>query len=334
MKQKYSELPNGYLESIDRGIRAVRHFRGGLTEGILSRDEAISRLKTEIETAEAIVIGAGAGLSTAAGLTYSGERFLKYFGDFAERFGIRDMYSGGFYPFPDAETRWAWWARHIYYNRYVPAPRPVYEDLRKLVQGKDCFVITTNVDHQFQRAGFDKKRLFYTQGDYGLFQSVNPAIRKTYDNEEWVMQAMEAQGFVRNEKGIFEMPAGGSVSMKIPALLIPKCPDDGSDVTMNLRADDSFVEDEGWHRASAAYADFLRRHEGMHVLFLEIGVGMNTPVICKYPFWQMTKDNPKAVYACLNFNDAYCPVEIEKQSVCIDGDSAEVIERLLYGNIK
>ncbi len=334
MKQKYSELPNGYLESIDRGIRAFRHFRGGLTEGNLSRDEAISCLKTEIETAEAIVIGAGAGLSTAAGLTYSGERFLKYFGDFAERFGIRDMYSGGFYPFPDAETRWAWWARHIYYNRYVPAPRPVYEDLRKLVQGKDCFVITTNVDHQFQRAGFDKKRLFYTQGDYGLFQSVNPAIRKTYDNEEWVMQAMEAQGFVRNEKGIFEIPAGGSVSMKIPALLIPKCPDDGSDVTMNLRADDSFVEDEGWHRASAAYADFLRRHEGMHVLFLEIGVGMNTPVICKYPFWQMTKDNPKAVYACLNFNDAYCPVEIEKQSVCIDGDSAEVIERLLYGNIK
>ena len=277
MKQKYSKLPNGYLESIDRGIRAVRHFRGGLTEGNLSRDEAISRLKTEIETAEAIVIGAGAGLSTAAGLTYSGERFEKYFGDFAERFGIRDMYSGGFYPFPDAETRWAWWARHIYYNRYVSAPRPVYEDLRKLVQGKDCFVITTNVDHQFQRAGFDKKRLFYTQGDYGLFQSVNPAIRKTYDNEEWVMQAMEAQGFVRNEKGIFEMPAGGSVSMKIPALLIPKCPDDGSDVTMNLRADDSFVEDEGWHRASAAYADFLRRHEGMHVLFLEIGVGMNTP---------------------------------------------------------
>ena len=334
MKQNYSELPNGYLESIDRGIRAVRHFRGGLTEGNLSRDEAISRLKTEIETAEAIVIGAGAGLSTAAGLTCSGERFEKYFGDFAERFGIRDMYSGGFYPFPDAETRWAWWARHIYYNRYVPAPKTVYEDLRKLVQGKDCFVITTNVDHQFQRAGFDKKRLFYTQGDYGLFQSVNPAIRKTYDNEEWVMQAMEAQGFVRNEKGTFEIPADGSVSMKIPAPLIPKCPEDGSDLTMNLRADDSFVEDEGWHRASAAYADFLRRHEGMYVLFLEIGVGMNTPVICKYPFWQMTNDNPKAVYACLNSNEAYCPVQIEKQSVCIDGDSAEVIKQLLKENKK
>ena len=329
MKQNYSELPNGYLESINKGINAVRHFRGGMTEGKLSRDEAIARLKTEIETADAIVIGAGAGLSTAAGFTYSGERFEKYFGDFAKRFGIRDMYSGGFYPFPDEETRWAWWARHIYYNRYVPAPKPVYDDLRKLVQDKDYFVITTNVDHQFQRAGFDKKRLFYTQGDYGLFQSVDPAIRKTYDNEEWVMKAMEAQGFVRNAEGIFDLPEEGSISMRIPTELIPKCPDDGSDVTMNLRADDSFVEDEGWHRASAAYGDYLRRHERLHVLFLEIGIGMNTPVICKYPFWQMTNDNPKAVYACLNFNVAYCPVQIEKQSVCINGDSGDVIRQLL-----
>ena len=329
MKQNYSELPNGYLETINKGINAVRNFRGGMTEGKLSRDEAIARLKMEIETADAIVIGAGAGLSTAAGFTYSGERFEKYFGDFAKRFGIRDMYSGGFYPFPDEETRWAWWARHIYYNRYVPAPKPVYDDLRKLVQDKDYFVITTNVDHQFQRAGFDKKRLFYTQGDYGLFQSVNPTIRKTYDNEEWVMKAMEAQGFARNKEGIFDLPEEGSISMRIPSELIPKCPDDGSDVTMNLRADDSFVEDEGWHRASAAYGDYLRRHERLHVLFLEIGIGMNTPVICKYPFWQMTNDNPKAVYACLNFNEAYCPVQIEKQSVCINGDSGDVIKQLL-----
>ena len=330
MKQNYSELPNGYLESINKGISAVRNFRGGMTEGNLSRDKAIARLKMEIETADAIVIGAGAGLSTAAGFTYSGERFQKYFGDFAARFGIRDMYSGGFYPFPDAETRWAWWARHIYYNRYVPAPKPVYDDLRKLVQDKDYFVITTNVDHQFQRAGFDKKRLFYTQGDYGLFQSMNSAIRKTYDNEEWVMKAMEAQGFARNEEGIFDLPEEGSISMRIPSELIPKCPDDDSDVTMNLRADDSFVEDEGWHRASAAYADFLRRHERLHVLFLEIGVGANTPVIIKYPFWQMTNDNKNAVYACLNYNEAVCPVQIEERSIVIDGDSGAVIKQLLY----
>ena len=329
MKRNWSEQANGYLETISRGIQAVRRFRGGMTEGTLSRKDAIARLKEEIGAADAVVIGAGAGLSTAAGFIYSGERFTKYFGDFAERFGIRDMYSGGFYPYPDRETLWAWWARHIYYNRYVPAPKPVYKDLLSLVRDKDYFVLTTNVDHCFQKAGFDKERLFYTQGDYGLFQSVNPEIGKTYDNEEWVMKAMEAQGFVRNQEGCFEKPEGGRVSMRIPSELIPRCPEDGSDMTMNLRSDDSFVEDDGWHRASAAYADFLRRHEGMHVLCLEIGVGMNTPVIIKYPFWQMTNDNPEAVYACLNYSEAYCPEQIEERSVCIDGDSGEVIRMLL-----
>ena len=190
-------------------------------------------------------------------------------------------------------------------------------------------MITTNVDHQFQRAGFDKKQLFYTQGDYGLFQSVNPEIRKTYDNETWVIKAMEAQGFVRDSDNIFQPPQGGALLMRIPTGLIPTCPDDGSDMTMNLRSDDSFVEDEGWHRASAAYSDFLRRHEDQHVLYLEIGIGMNTPVIVKYPFWQMTNDNPKAVYACLNYNEAYCPKQIESQSICIDGDSGDVIGCLL-----
>ena len=319
--------PNGYQESIRKGLSAVRSFRSGFSTGTGSRDEQIKRLTMEIESADAIVIGAGAGLSTSAGLTYSGERFEKYFGDFAARFGIQDMYSGGFYPFPDEETRWAWWARHIYYNRYIHPPKDVYEKLLALMQGKDYFVITTNVDHQFQRAGFDKKRLFYTQGDYGLFQSVNPAIQKTYDNEEWVVQAMEAQGFKKDSDGVYQIPLSG-VSMRIPASLIPKCPDDGSDVTMNLRADDSFVEDEGWHKASAAYADFIHRHENLHTLFFEIGVGTNTPVIIKYPFWAMSLENKKATYVCLNFNEAFCPKQIEKQSICIDGDAGELIEAL------
>ena len=272
MNRNYTELPNGYLETIQKGIAGVRRFSSGVSSGTGTRRENLDRLKKEIETADAIVIGAGAGLSTAAGFTYSGERFEKYFFDFAARFGIRDMYSGGFYPFPDDEIRWAWWARHIYYNRYVEAPKPVYRNLYELVKDKDYFVITTNVDHQFQTAGFDKKRLFYTQGDYGLFQSVNPQIRKTYDNEAWVMQAMEAQGFVRNENGVFDVLANKRLSMRLPSELIPKCLDDGSDMTMNLRSDDSFVEDEGWHKASAAYLDFLEKHEGQHVLFLEIGV--------------------------------------------------------------
>ena len=329
MNRNYTELPNGYLETIQKGIAGVRRFSSGVSRGTGTRRENLDRLKKEIETADAIVIGAGAGLSTAAGFTYSGERFEKYFFDFAARFGIRDMYSGGFYPFPDDETRWAWWARHIYFNRYVEAPKPVYRDLFELVKDKDCFVITTNVDHQFQTAGFDKNRLFYTQGDYGLFQSIYPQIQKTYDNEDWVMKAMETQGFVRNENGVYAVPASKRLSMRLPSELIPKCPDDGSDMTMNLRSDDSFVEDEGWHKASAAYLDFLEKHEGQHVLFLEIGVGANTPVIIKYPFWQMTNDNENAVYACLNYNEAYCPKQIEKQAIVIDGDSGEVIKQLL-----
>ena len=238
------------------------------------------------------------------------------------------MYSGGFYPYPDEETRWAWWARHIYFNRYIDAPKPVYQELLSLVKDKDYFVITTNVDHQFQRAGFDKKRLFYTQGDYGLFQSAGSSMQKTYDNEEWVMKAMEAQGFIRDENGLFQVPESGELKMRIPASLIPKCPDDGLDVTMNLRVDDSFVEDEGWHRASAAYADFLLKTENLHVLYLELGVGANTPVIVKYPFWQMTLANEKSVYACINYGETFCPGEIANRSICIDGDIGDVFAKM------
>lgn len=291
--------------------------------------EQIDRLKKELEMADAVVIGAGSGLSTSAGFTYRGERFERYFFDFALKYGIRDIYSGGFYPFPDTETYWAWWARHIYYNRYIDAPKPVYTRLLELVKEKDYFVITTNVDHQFQRTGFDKKKLFYTQGDYGLFQSVNPAIRKTYDNEEWVRKAIEVQGFKKDSEGIFQVPENKEITMKIPTELIPKCPEDGSDVTMNLRADDSFVEDEGWHKAAAAYSDFLHQHANLRVLYLELGVGGNTPGIIKYPFWQMTSENLGAVYVCVNYGEAVCPREIEKQSICINGDIGTVLEECI-----
>ena len=329
MKNLYDDMPNGYQETIEKGINAVRYFSRNMSYGKESKEEQIKKLGQEMKEADAIVIGAGAGLSTSAGFTYGGERFEKYFFDFAKKFGIRDMYSGGFHPFPDDETRWAWWARQIYFNRYIDAPKPVYGELLKLVSGKDYFVITTNVDHQFQRAGFNKKRLFYTQGDYGFFQSVNPAIQKTFDNEEWVMKAMEAQGFEKDEWGIFQVPTDKKLLMKIPSELIPKCPEDGSAMTMNLRADDSFVEDEGWHRASAAYSDFLLKTENLHVLYLELGVGSNTPVIIKYPFWQMTISNENAVYACLNYGEAFCPGEIENRSLCIDDDIGAVLSELM-----
>ena len=328
MKNCYDKR-NGYERTIQKGLIAARSVGAKLSAGKGSKEENISLLKRELQNADAIVIGAGAGLSASAGLTYSAERFEKYFFDFAKKYGIRDMYAGGFYPFSESETRWAWWARHIYYNRYVKAPKPVYEELLSIVRNKNYFVITTNVDHQFQRAGFDKSRLFYTQGDYGLFQSVHPSIQKTYDNEEWVMQAMQAQGFVKDENGVFIVPKDGKLSMSIPTALIPKSPDDGSDVTTNLRADDSFVEDEGWHRASEAYDDFMKQHEHSHVLYLELGVGANTPVIVKYPFWKMTMDNEKAIYACINYGEAFCPKEIEHRSLCIDADIGEILKKLM-----
>ena len=324
MKKSYNK--NGYLKTIQKGLKALGMLGRSVSSGKGSREERIELLKNEIQNADAVVIGAGAGLSTSAGFTYSGERFEKYFFDFIKEYGIRDIYSGGFYPFPDDEIRWAWWARHIYFNRYVKAPKPVYDELFSLLKDKDYFVITTNVDHQFQKAGFDKKRLFYTQGDYGLFQSVNPQIQKTYDNEEWVMKAMEAQGFVKDENGVFSIPASREILMRIPVELIPKCPDDGSDMTTNLRADSSFVEDEGWYTAAEKYSEFLENHKNMHVLFLELGVGANTPVIIKYPFWYMVMENTKAVYVCINYQEAFCPNELEERSICIDGDIGEVLK--------
>ena len=290
--------------------------------------DEIKRLKKAMEEADAAIIGAGAGLSTSAGFVYNGERFEKHFSEFGKKYGFKDMYSGGFYPYETPEEMWAYWSKFIFVNRYMDAPKPVYEQLLSLVKDKDYFVITTNVDHCFQKAGFDKKRLFYTQGDYGLFQSVNSSIQRTYDNEEWVMKAIEAQGFVMDGNGLFGVPESGELKMMVTEELIPRCPDDGSALTMNLRADDSFVEDEGWHRASAAYADFLRRHERLHVLYLELGVGANTPVIVKYPFWQMTLANENSVYACVNYGEAFCPSEIANRSICIDGDIGDVLAKM------
>jgi len=336
MKQNYNELPNGYLESINKGLEAVRAFRGKLSPGKGTMEEKIERLDEEIRTADAIVIGAGAGLSTSAGLTYSGERFERYFGDFAKEYGIRDMYSGGFFPFPDDETRWAWWSRHIYVNRYVNPPGSAYQELLKLVKDRDYFVITTNVDHQFQKAGFNKERLFYTQGDYGLWQCSRPCHKRTYDNKDKVVKMLISQGFAiggNSELIVPEKENGGTdfsrVSMKVPSELVPYCPVCGETMTMNLRGDDTFVEDDGWHKASAAYAEYLQMHEGRHILFLELGVGANTPVIVKYPFWQETFANEKAVYACLNYGEAFCPAEIGDRSICIDGDIGNILGKLL-----
>ena len=292
-------------------------------------EEQVRKLKEKMQNAEAIVLGAGSGLSTAAGLTYSGERFQKYFFDFAKKYPIRDIYSGGFFPFESPEEFWAWWSRHIYFNRYIDAPSDVYGNLKKIVEGKDYFVLTTNVDHHFQRAGFEKERLFYTQGDYGLFQSSRPTVAKTYDNQKIVEKMLEAQGFVRDNAGIFQLPEGKTLKMSIPTELIPVCPDDGLPMTMNLRTDESFVEDTGWKMAAKRYQDFLHSHKGKHVLYWELGVGMNTPVIIKFPFWRYTEENPNAYYACLNLGEAGCSEKIVERSICLNADIDKVLRDLL-----
>lgn len=265
--------------------------------------EKLALLSRWLREADAVLVGAGAGLSTAAGFTYSGERFIRYFSDFARKYGFTDMYSGGFYPFPSPEEFWAYWSRYIYINRYdQPAGKP-YEALLRLMQGRDCFVLTTNVDHRFQTAGFDKARLFYTQGDYGLLQCSVPCHKKTYDNEALIREMLARQK-----------------DMKVPSELVPRCPVCGRSMSVNLRSDDTFVEDEGWHAACARYERFLKEHAHSRVLYLELGVGMNTPGIIKYSFWQRTYRNKNARYACISLEGAYAPAEIADRSLCISAD--------------
>ncbi len=258
-----------------------------------------------------MVIGAGAGLSASAGLTYSGERFRRHFQDFAEAYGIRDMYSGGFYPFSSPEEFWAYWSRMILLNRFQDPPKPVYDGLLELVGDKAFFVLTTNVDHCFQRAGFDKAQLFYTQGDYGLFQCSGPCCRETWDNEAAVREMARRQR-----------------DMRVPSELIPRCPRCGRPAALNLRSDETFVEDAGWHAAAERCAGFLRRHQGDRTLYLELGVGYNTPGIIKYPFRRLTAQNPRAVYACVNMGQADCPEDIAERSVCLDGDVGAALRSL------
>ena len=278
----------------------------------MTAEAMIKRLADALAEAEAIVVGAGAGLSTSAGFVYSGERFERTFADFEARYGFHDMYSGGFYPFATPEERWAYWSRNIWCNRYTPAPKDTYPKLLRLLADKDFFVITTNVDHQFQLAGFPKERLFYTQGDYGLWQCSVPCHAKTYDNYDTVKRMVEEQR-----------------DMRVPSELVPMCPVCGKPMSMNLRADATFVEDEGWHAAAERYMAFLQAKSLKRTLFFELGVGGNTPGIIKYPFWQMTAANPLATYACVNYGEAVAPREILGRSILIDGDIDAVLDKLL-----
>lgn len=295
-------------------------------------NEEITKFHEILDSAECVVVGAGAGLSASAGFSYSGGRFRKYFSDFEAKYHFHDMYSGGFADFPSLEENWAYWSRFIYINRYLDAPLPVYEKLLELVRAKDYFVITTNVDHCFQKAGFDKKRLFYTQGDYGLFQCCVPCHKKTYDNEEIVKKMLISQGFgfkdSENRKDGEIIFPENPLKMEIPSELVPHCPVCGKPMSMNLRCDGTFVEDDGWHEAARRYQDFLEKHKNARTLFLELGVGGNTPGIIKYPFWNLVHQNKNAFYASLNMEKEEIPIELKARSVLIKGDIFRTIGNL------
>ena len=290
-------------------------------------EKKMERFRTALQEKNTILIGAGAGLSTSAGFTYSGERFRKYFADFEQKYGFHDMYSGGFYPYDTLEEYWAYWSRYIYINRYQDAPKPVYQKLLSLMKNKSYFVITTNVDHCFQKAGFDKNRLFYTQGDYGLFQCSEPCCKEKYDNEEIIKKMVLSQGF-QIKDGELQKPENGEIKLTVPSSLIPYCPRCGKPMSMNLRSDQTFVEDDGWHQAAERYEKFIQEHKKQKIVFLELGVGYNIPVIIKYPFWQMTNTFQHAFYVCLNQGEAYAPEEIRRKSVCMNEDIGEVLKEL------
>ena len=273
---------------------------------------SITQLRQALNDADAVLIGAGAGLSAAAGFTLTGPRFTESFADFIEKYHFRDLYSAGFHRFDTLEEHWAFWSRHIYIDRYVDIPNDTYDLLFKLVADKEYFVITTNVDHCFQKTGFDKERLFYTQGDYGLWQCSLPCHQKTYDNETAVREMLACQR-----------------DMRIPSELVPRCPVCGAPMAMNLRIDNTFVEDAGWHQASNRYQDFVHRYRDKQLLLLELGVGNNTPSIIKYPFWRLAVQQPNITYATISLKNAVCPPQIDEQSICIQADIRTVLQTLL-----
>lgn len=274
--------------------------------------DRIEKAKELLENADFILVGAGSGLSTAGGFEYSGEKFDKYFKDFGDKYGFKDMYSGGFYPYATEEERWAYWSRYVYINRYLEqTPNKAYAKLFDLVKNKEYFVITTNVDHQFQIAGFDKNKLFYTQGDYGLFQCSVPCHDKTYDNKELI------------EKMYREQKDG-----KVPTKLIPKCPVCGRNMEMNLRADDKFVQDAGWYEHARLYQEFLDKIKNKKVVLLEIGVGYNTPAIIKYPFERMVYQNKNFNLIRINKDYPIVSKENENKTICFDEDTMTILKDL------
>lgn len=274
-------------------------------------EDQIEKSAELIQNADAVIIGAGAGASTAAGLCYGGKRFTDNFAEFIEKYGsqyMTDMYAAGFYPFPTEEAKWGYWSKHALMNRFEPPSLPLYTQLYDIVKDKEYFVLTTNVDHQFYKAGFASDRIFATQGDYGKIQCQKGCHPKTYEAEE-MFRKMDAE----------------RKDCLIPSELVPKCPVCGGKMAMHLRCDNYFVEDEQWHEAADRYADFLVQNKTKRVVLLELGVGFNTPIIIRFPFEKLIREKASYSLIRLNMDEAVVPENFGERAIGIGGDMSRAI---------
>ena len=285
-----------------------------------SYEEQIAKAAEAIKEADCVIVGAGAGASAAAGLTYSGSRFTDNFAEFIEKYGkeyMPDMYAAGFYPFPTQEAKWGYWSKHSMINRFLPEALPLYKQLYELVKDKDYFVLTTNVDHQFQKAGFEEARIFATQGDYGEIQCEKDCHQTVYQAEKIFRQMDQARK-----------------NCEVPTYMVPRCPICGGNMTMHLRCDNHFAEDEAWHEAADRYADFLDSLDGKKVVLLELGVGFNTPVIIRLPFEKLARENNKITLIRLNLNEAVVPASLGERAIGIIADMKQSVDDLVNYYLK
>lgn len=278
-------------------------------------EEQVKQASGMIREAEFILIGAGAGLSAAAGLTMGGPRFTENFKEFIEKYGgpyMTDMYSAGFYPFRTEEAKWGYWSKSGMINRVLPGPLPLYRKVYELAAHKEHFVLTTNVDHQFFLSGFDEKKVFATQGDYGLIQCRKGCHPKTYDAANMFRQMDQARK-----------------DCLVPSYMVPKCPVCGGPMEMNLRCDQYFVEDENWHEAEQRFSEALSKCENKRTVLLELGAGFNTPTIIRFPFEKLMRDHPNMSLIRLNMNEAVVPEAFGERAIGINEDMEKSIEDLL-----
>jgi len=277
-----------------------------------SYESRIAQAKIALNEADAIIVGGGAGLSAAAGILYSGKRFTEPFAPFITKYGFKDLYTSSFYPFATEEEKWAYWARHISLNRYETGATQLYQDLYRLVQHKPYFVITTNVENQFEKSGFPSAKVFEIQGDYSYLQCAKGCHNQLYYNEQLVENMIEMTN-----------------DCKIPTDLVPKCSVCGGNMDPNLRSNQYFVQDEKWYEKETAYKEFLANYEGNKIVFLELGVGYNTPGIIRYPFERMTYQNEYATLIRLNKDDPNGAEENKEKTIWFTNEMLEVISALL-----